>query len=212
MKIRLLLGILAFLSAPFLSAKEGIHLETFKGNAISPYIQDITDLSLTIYREYPYLYEGTEEEYMPFIEYYSYSQNGIACILFDNDKPIGVAIGMPMNEMREKYKQPLLNYYTETDFDSLFYLGEFLLLKEYRGQGFSKQMYLELEQQVRKTGFSSKIFFCEIDNYRSLDKFWSKLGFKLCGNLSFTVYWRNVSELEDSPHNMIYLMKSLQDN
>ncbi len=220
-RLKLTFGMITLIIAPFLAAQDGVRVELLKGDAVTPYIKDITELSLIIYKEYPYLYEGTEEEYRPFIEHYASSQNGIACLLFDNEKPVGVAIGMPMNEMREKYQQPLLNVNPKIDFDSLFYLGEFLLLQEYRGQGFGKEMYLELEQAVRKEGYFEKICFCKIEefdqhplkpnNYKPLDKFWKKFGFKQCENLNFTVFWRDVFENEDSPHQMIYYMKRLSD-
>src|ERR1700722_3489588 len=150
---------------------------TVMGQEITPYVQEITDLALTVYRDYPYLYEGTVDEYYPAIEHYTHSSDGIACLFFNNNQLVGAAIGMPMNEMRDKYKLPLVNARPEENFDQLFYLGELLLLKEYRGQGLGKQMYLEFENTVRELAFT-KICFCKIDeseqnplapeNYKSL--------------------------------------------
>lgn len=211
--------ILSFFAIPLLFAQENIHMKTFRGKSIIPYIKDITDLSITIYKEYPYLYEGTEEEYLPFIEHYTLSNDGIACLLFDNEKPIGVAIGMPINEMREKYQQPFINARPEENSNELFYLGEFLLLNDYRGQGFDKQMYLELERLIRENEDFKKICFCKIDevdqnplmpkNYKPLDEFWTKLGFDKCDDIIVSVYWRNVFEADDSPHKLVYWLKSL---
>lgn len=214
--------ILNFFAIPLSSAQGNIHTKTFRGQSITPYIKDITDFSITIYKEYPYLYDGTEEEYLPFIEHYSHSNYGIACLLFDDAKPIGVAIGMPMNEMREKYKQPFISARPQENCDELFYLGEFLLLKDYRGQGFGKQMYLELEQLIREDKGLKKICFCKIDesdhnplipkDYKPLDGFWEKLGFDRCDDITVTVYWRNVCEEDDSPHKMAYWLKSLAED
>ncbi len=214
--------ILSFFVIPLLFAQENTHIKAFRGESITPYIKDITDLSITIYKEYPYLYEGTEEEYLPFIEHYTHSNYGIACLLFDDAKPIGVAIGMPMNEMREKYKQPFISARPQDNCDEIFYLGEFLLLKAYRGQGFGKQMYLELEHLIKENESLKKICFCKIDesdqnplmpkNYRPLDGFWKKLGFGKCDDITVTVYWRNVFEENDSPHKMVYLLKSLSED
>lgn len=221
---RFILVILSFFTISLLFGEENIHMKRFKGQAISPYVRDITDLSLIIYKEYPHLYEGTEEEYLPFIEHYTHSKCGIACLLFDHAKPIGVAIGMPMSAMRGKYQQPLLNARPEENFDTLFYLGELLLLKEYRGRGFGKQMYLELEQLVREEGAFKKICFCTIDeadlksnpmkpkDYTSLDGFWRKLGFEKYNDITFSVYWRNLFEADDTPHKMSYWIKSFSDH
>ena len=214
----LLSTLLSLLVVPLLSIQGTIHLETFTGQAIVPYVKDITTLSLIIYKEYPYLYDGTEEDYLPAIEHYSHSEKGIACVLFDDTKPIGVAIGMPISEMREKYQQPFLHARPEENPDEIFYLGELLLLKEYRGQGFGKQMYLELERLVIEENFK-KICFCKSneddpdpsimpENYRPLDEFWKKLEFERC-DVSVSVYWKNIFETDESPHELVYWIKSI---
>jgi len=201
-----------------LTAKDSIHLQTFKGESINPYVKDITDLCITVFREYPYCYEGTEEEYRPFIEHYAHSDNGIACLLFENDYPIGVAIGMPLNEMREQYMDPFITARPQENCDELFYLGEFVLLKEYRGRGLGKEMYLELEDLVRENRNVKKMCFCKIDetnseptipeNYRSLDGFWEKLGFDQCDDVAMEAYWHDIGQIEASSHKLVYWLKS----
>ncbi len=46
-------------------------------------------------------------------------------------------------------------------------------------------------------------------NYEPLDGFWKRLGFYKCDDITTAVNWRNVSGDEDSPHKMVYLLKSL---
>lgn len=200
-----------------LMAAESLSVKTLRGKSIAPYLHNITDLCVQIYKEYPYLYEGTSEEYFPFIEYYAQSENGIACLLFDKDRPVGVAIGMPINEMREKYKGPFMNARPHENLGEIFYLGEYLLLKDYRGKGLGKEIYLEFERSVKKNQNMKKICFCKIDesnqtnleieNYKPLDGFWVKNGFKKCDDITVSVDWQNVGELNDSPHILIYWLK-----
>lgn len=218
MRLPQVLKVIGLFIVPFLSAHETCHMQVLKGEAIRPYVKDITDLCLVVYREFPYLYEGTEEEYMPAIEHYAQSPLGIACVLFDNQKLVGIAIGEPMGAMREKYKQPLLNFYSESELDAFFYFGEFLLLKEYREKGLGQKMYFELEKQINEEGQLRTICFCKIaefdkhplmpKNYKSLDEFWTKLGFSQREEIATSVFWRNIGEEEDSPHKMIYWVKS----
>lgn len=201
----------------FLNAQD-LEIRTFKGQAIAPYVNDITCLTLIIYREYPYLYEGTAEEYGPFIQYYADFENSVAAILFDHDKPVGVAIGMPIQDMRDKYKEPLLNFDPSLENESLFYLGELLLLKDYRGKGWGKKMYLALEQEAKRQ--NNKICFCQIEDwpkhpqrpvfYQPLNEFWYKLGFEPIKDFSFSVSWRNISESEESSHQMYYWIKTVE--
>ena len=209
-----LFAVIFFLSSTLI-AEETLSMRTYRGKSITPFLKDITDLCVTIYKEYPYLYEGTQEEYFPFIEHYAHSEHGIACLLFDNERLVGVAIGMPLNEMRDKYQAPFTNARPQENFREIFYLGEFLLVKDYRGRGLGKKIYLEFERSVTNM---KKICFCKIDetdrkileteNYRPLDGFWEKFGFHKCEDVSVTVNWQNVGELEESPHQLVYWLKS----
>ncbi len=214
---RLIFSLIFFVTVSLI-AEENMSIKTFRGESIGPFLEDITDLCLTIYKEYPYCYEGTKEEYFPFIEYYAQSDHGIACLLFDSNRPVGVAIGMPMSEMREKYKAPFTDARSYENFNEIFYLGEFLLLKDYRGRGWGKKIYLEFEYAVDETENFKKMCFCKIDesnqtnlkpeNYKPLDKFWKKKGFNKCDDITVIVNWKNVGELDDSPHKLVYWLKS----
>lgn len=213
------MGVFGLFIMVFLHADEAtIRMEVVQGEAIHAYVKDITDLSLIIYREYPYLYEGTEEEYLPHIQHYAQPES-VACLLFDNEKTIGVAIGLPLKAMRDNYKRPLLNSDVYINIDSVFYLGEILLLPEYRGRGLGKQMYLKFEEMVRKKENFKSICLSKISEleshprmpaqYKSLDTFWAKLGFKRLNNVHFSVVWLNVGDQEESSHKMVYWIKTL---
>ena len=212
----LIFSLIVFVTSSLI-AKENISIRTFRGELISPFLQDITDLCITIYKEYPYCYEGTKEEYFPFIEYYAHD-NGIACLLFDGNHPVGVAIGMPISEMREKYKAPFHHARPHENFEEIFYLGEILLLKDYRCRGLGTEMYLEFERSVKENKNFKKICFCKIDesnqtnlepeNYKPLDGFWEKNGFDRCDDITVIVNWQNVGEVDESPHKLVYWLKS----
>ncbi|QLH36622.1 MAG: hypothetical protein HWD61_11200 [Parachlamydiaceae bacterium] len=198
---------------------QDINIKSFEGKEILPYVKEITELCLIIYKEYPFLYEGTEAEYLPFIEYYAQSDQSIACIVFDHARPVGVAIGMPLHLMREKYQTPFSNLCPNEILSEFFYLGEFLLLHEYRGQNLGKQMYLEFERLIQNKD-QKNICFCSIDetltftppplNYHPLEEFWCHLGYQKCKEMTFSIDWRNISESQDSSHPMIYWIKKIR--
>lgn len=214
MNFRQILVLLALFIAPHLFSQT---LETLQGQQIKPFVEQITNLSLEVYREAPYLYEGSLEEYGPFIGYYSESAQGIASLVFVHDTLVGVAIGMPMVEMREKYLQPYAMKRPGENLSEVFYLGEFLLLKEYRGKGWGKEMFSSFEAKAQEQNFK-KICLCSIteshlncdyqDN-SSTDRFWEKLGFTKCEDITFSVAWKNVGTEENHPHQMVYWFKAL---
>lgn len=192
-----------------------VHMKVLRGKEIVPFVEDITELCLMGYREYPYLYEGTASEYGPFIQNYADSPNGIVCLLFDGDRPIGVATGLPMAEMRERFQAPFKH--TEVDLFSLFYLGELIVSKEYRKRGYASQLCFELERCAKETGRYSKMCFCTIKepenhslrpiDYKSVQDGWR--GYAKHEEILFFCHWLCVGETEESDHPMVYWIKDL---
>lgn len=217
---KIVLGTFFLFVFPLFSAEDSLTLKVLKGDEITPYVKEITDIAIDVYKEYPYLYEGTVEEYFPFIEHYSHSNFGIACLLFDGEKPVGVAIGMPLVEMRERYKLPLMSARPDENFAEIYYLGEFLLLNQYRSQGYGKKMYLKLEDLVRANPDFSKLCFCKIvewdyhplmpKDYKSMDGFWSKRDYLMCDDITVSVYWNEVGTNEETIHHLVYWIKDLR--
>lgn len=190
-----------------------IHTRTFIGKDIEPYQNDIADLCVTIFREYPALYEGTREECVPVIETYAHSPYGIACILFDKEKAVGVAIGSALTDKNEYYDEIVLQQHTINPPD-FFYLGEIVLLKEYRSQGYGKHLYTEFEQAVKNLNSFSSMLFCKTiepsdkslkpTDYYSMNNFWIKQGYAQHATLIINFNWRDLMchEINEHPMNV----------
>jgi GNAT superfamily N-acetyltransferase len=215
-KIKYLINIFALLF--FYIVHADLRYEIVCSKDIMPHVEAITNLCLIVFKEYPYLYDGYFEEYVPFIKGYAQSEHGIGCLLFDDNKLVGVAIGCPLNEICEKtFQKPFIEHNYQ-NLHQFFYLGELVLLKEYRGKGHGKKLYYTVENEVIKKGFPT-IYFCKIiefDNhplmpadYYSLDSFWTHLGFQTCQDLQFNGFWKVVGKTEVSTHPMIFWMKQL---
>lgn len=191
---------------------EDIRVETFRDGQMAPYINEITDICNVIYKEYPYLYERTPEEYKCSFDLYAESNSSIICIAFDGKKVCGIAIGMPMSEYkREQYQYPFIR--RGDNLACIFYIGELGVLPEYRGKGIAKQMYQALEDQVKKEKRYKAIAISQINT--SLDhpsltpalKFWEKQGFVKHPELTFQVFWKNINSNQETPHGMVYWVK-----
>jgi hypothetical protein len=197
-------------------AEGEMQIKVLHGKEIAPYVQDITALCLTVYREYPYLYEGTVSEYEPYIQSYADSPNGIVCLLFEGDRLVGATTGIPIHEMRDRFQEPFKKI--GEDLTSIFYLGEMVLLKGYRGKRYASQMYFEFEQSVKDANRYAKICFCTIKEsedhplkpagYVSLEDVCIRAGFIKHEELNFTGYWTVIGETEESPQHLYYWIKN----
>lgn len=209
--MRFLCSAFLFLLLPFVSYGQ-IHIEVFQGEKILPYIKELTQIALHAYREYPYLYEGTEEEYLP-IMMQTCKGEGIAAIAFDGDKPIGTAIGMPI-DYEETFRHVFLD---DPCFDSIYYLSQLILLKEYRSCGYAKQMVHAFEKGVENLNRFNTICLCQIaeeenerpSTYYSMDSFWIKQGYTEHRELYRYVKWLDIDQSEPSWHLMLFWTKPI---
>lgn len=193
-----------------------LKIETYQGPEIAPYTQQIVKLVDTIYRQYPYLYNGDDAGYIDYLDSYARSKNAIICLVFDGNKIVGIAAGMPMTEAREIYWEPLKKH--GYDLNTLFYQGEFGLLPAYHNQGVEEAMFHKVEEFVRKGPYKS-IAFWEVEsstspsqrpeNYLPSDPFWKRLGFIRYSELNFNMFWTNINEKKESPHLAVYWLKPL---
>lgn len=193
-----------------------IKIQLFKGSEILPYLAYIAKFRSTIFREYPYLYESKakfEEEY---VRNYAKSKNSLFIIAKDQDRVIGCLTSTAaIDVLHEVWAEAL----RAIPVDSLFYLGDLLILKEYRNQRLGTKMYDLFEKTVREGKKYSQITFHEIvrpkddpkrpKQYHSLDPFWEKRGYVKHPELISHVPYREIGDSAETPHIMVYWIKNL---
>jgi len=177
---------------------------SLKGKEIEPYLPQIIDLHLTVFKEPPYLYEGTREEYAPWMQIYADSKDGIACLLFDGKELVGAATGLPLKEMPgewlKNFKGPL---------ERIFYLGEEVILEKYRRKHLGAQLYDQFEKMIPP--FFDTISFARIQEpiEPPLNFILRERGFLEHKDRDVELLWRDARSKEIVPHKLIYWTKQL---
>ncbi|MBB1489243.1 GNAT family N-acetyltransferase [Oceanospirillum sediminis] len=196
-------------------------LKTVSGHELVYWIEDLARLRIQIFREYPYLYDGTTEYEQDYLATYIESGQAMAVLAVDckggEDKIVGASTGVPMSHESEEFRQPFLDAGIDTD--TLFYCGESVLLPEYRGQGIYKGFFSGREQYVRRLGGFQKICFCGVmraddhpmkpEEYQPLDAVWQHFGYQACPELTTCYPWKDIDQPESSDHLMMFWMKTL---
>jgi GNAT superfamily N-acetyltransferase len=103
--------------------------------------------------------------------------------------------------------------------DRIFYLGESVLLKPYRGRGIGHAFFDRREAHARLLGKFTHAVFCAVHRpaghplaapgYRPLDDFWRKRGYDRLPGLAGYLNWLDVGEAEETSKVMHYWMKAL---
>ena len=197
-----------------------ILVRCFTGKEVERFIPDVARLRIEVFREFPYLYDGTMEYESKYLRTYTESPDSVIVIAFDNEKVIGASTAVPLKHETEQIKRPFIQ--TDIDPDSVFYLGESVLQKNYRGRGIGVRFFEEREAHACRTGDFKWSAFCAVarpDNhprkppdYEPLDRFWKKRGYSKHPELHTTLSWQDLDESGESSKPMVFWMKELQNS
>lgn len=192
------------------------HFLSLHSQDILPWIASIGRLRLQVFREYPYLYEGTPEEERHYLGTYAQAPSSLIVLVMDKDVPVGATTCVRMSE-----GDPLFRACFESDgldTNSVCYLGESVLLPAYRGSGIGKAFFQYRENHARELGCTVAAF-CAVDRppdhplrpaaYRPLDSFWQAQGYEKRPELQATFIWKEIHEDAESPKTLTFWTKAL---
>ncbi len=184
---------------------------------IELHLEALAALRIEVFREFPYLYDGSLEYEKNYLKTYVNSPDSIAVLVFDGDQMVGASTGLPIADETDEFKTPFLqNGYSP---DHIFYCGESILKQKYRGRGIYASFMKERENHAKQIGRFDSICFCGVvrpdnhplrpDNYRPLDPIWTKFGYQKHPELTTCYHWKDLNEETESAKKMIFWLKPL---
>ncbi len=194
-----------------------IKKKTVHGSLIKPWLDQIGELRINVFREFPYLYDGSEEYEQAYLKKYVDTEESIAALIFDDDKLVGVSTGIPLEKESNDFKRPFIQ--TDFDLQKIYYCGESILLPEYRGLGIYKHFFSERENHAIALDRFEWITFCAVvrekdhplrpENYIPLDRVWEKYGYQKQAHLKAQFPWKDINMDSETNKEMIFWTKRL---
>lgn len=191
-----------------------MRVESFFYKDILPLIPKLAELRIKVFHDYPYLYEGSLDYEKNYLQIYTKSSQSVIVAAFDDDQLVGAATALPLRDEADYVQKPFLD--AGIDITEIYYFGESVLLKEYRGMGLGHKFFDGREAAALKFGFTTTCF-CAVErpkdhpmkpkDYRPLDEFWKKRGYTKKSELQSQFSWPDIGETHESSKNMIYWMK-----
>lgn len=185
-------------------------------SSIIPYLEKIGALRLRVFREYPYLYEGTLEDEYDYLKTYTTAETSLVSLAMDGETVVGVTTCLKLCEADQGFKSVFEKAHYKTD--EICYLGESILLPKYRGKGIGKLFFQHREKHARTLGCHMAAF-CAVDRaenhplrppkYRELDGFWQNQGYKKHPELQATFSWKEVHSPLKTPKTLTFWTKQL---
>ncbi|AIT09265.1 hypothetical protein LO80_04300 [Candidatus Francisella endociliophora] len=155
-----------------------------KGLEIDKFLNDVIDLRIKVFREYPYLYDGNLEYEREYFKDFIKDSTARVILVKDADKVVAVATSIALSNAHlcdDTHKPFVEKGY---DVERFYYYGEIMIDQDYRNQGISKQIYQLREKEAKSLGFDKLCFATIIkdsDNipadYFDPNKMWKSMGF-----------------------------------
>ena len=191
--------------------------ETVTGAALAARIPALAQLRITVFRDYPYLYDGSEAYEAEYLRTYTSAAHAMAVIAREGDTVVGASTGVPLASEDEAFRRPFAAL--GIDPATVFYCGESVLLPPWRGRGLYRAFFDGREAFARSLGGIRLMAFCGVvrpenhplrpAEWGPLDPVWRHFGYAPEPRLHTTYVWKDVDQTESSAHTMQFWIKHL---
>lgn len=193
-----------------------IQIAPVTGAGLAEALPALARLRITVFRDFPYLYDGDEAYESAYLAGFAASEGAVIVVARDGAGIVGAATAAPLAAQDAAWQQPLVA--AGFDLARTFYFGESVLLDGYRGQGIGHGFFDHREAQARAHG-ASHAAFCSVirpedhparpEGYRPLDAFWRGRGYAPLAGVTATFDWKTVESAEEEPHQLQYWTRGL---
>lgn len=193
-----------------------LQIKSFSNHAVLPYLDALAELRLEVFREFPYLYDGDRQWEQAYLNQLATATDTVIVVAFDGDKIVGASTGLPMRHESFEVQKPFLE--GGHDISTIFYFGESVLKKAYRGKGMGVEFFKHREAHARRLNQFETLTFCSVmrttdhllcpKDYVPLDDFWRKRGFEPTKLICYLT-WKEVEEAEGSAKPLRFWTKEI---
>lgn len=173
-------------------------------------------LRITVFRDWPYLYDGDEAYERRYLATALGSPGAVVVGAFDGDRLVGAATGGPLSDHFDAFAEPFRQRGWSPD--DVFHFGESVLDPAYRGRGVGHAFFDLREAAAAEAGFRHCVFAAVIRpahhrsrpaQYRPLDDFWRGRGYEPVDGMVSRFSWRDLGDDEESEKPMQVWMRTL---
>ncbi|ANT59596.1 GNAT family acetyltransferase [Salipiger sp. CCB-MM3] len=186
------------------------------GAALDAALDDVARLRITVFRDFPYLYDGDLDYERRYLESYRQSEGAVLVGAFEGTQLVGAATGTPMEDHASDFAAPFAAI--GLALSDIFYCAESVLLRSARGQGIGHRFFDLREAHARSLGRKWSTF-CAVErpldhplrppHYAPLDPFWKKRGYAPVEGVAARFNWKDVDQPEETDHRLQFWLRDL---
>ena len=187
------------------------------GAALKSLLPALAHLRIEVFRDYPYLYDGSLDYEERYIAEFAAAADTVVVVARDGEEIVGMATASPMQGHADAFAEP----FRERGYDvaKLFYCGESVLRRTYRGRGIGHAFFDHREAHGRALGRFTHVTFCGVvrpvdhplrpADYRPLDDFWWKRGYAPLPGVRAQFSWKDIDKAAPDEKAMQFWIKTL---
>jgi GNAT superfamily N-acetyltransferase len=200
-------------------------VERLTGANIEPRLEALAQLRIAVFREFPYLYEGSRAHEQDYLRAFAASARSALVIARDGEAVVGAATATPLLEHGEARVASAALQKVGLDPARVYYFGESVLLPAYRGRGIGHAFFDHREAAARSYGFPVASFCAVVrpsdhperpSGYVPHDAFWTRRGYRRRPEATAQYQWREVGSGSNGPSSretektMVFWTKELE--
>lgn len=193
-----------------------LDVRVLTGPALEAALDGVAALRIAVFRDWPYLYDGTLEYERRYLQTYRDSPEAILVGAFDGPQLVGASTGTPMEDHAEEFSAPLAPL--GIPLDQIFYCAESILLPDHRGQGIGHRFFDLREAHARTLG-RSHVAFCSVirpldhparpASYRTNDAFWMGRGYHPVPGVTAEFAWKDLGQTEPTAKRLQFWLRRI---
>ncbi len=194
-----------------------ISVEALAGSALLPVLPELARLRIEVFRDFPYLYDGTIDYEQSYLEKFAAADGAVCVVARDNGQIVGASTGGPLLSVDPGFGSAFVG--RGYDPARIFYCSESVLQKAYRGRGLGHAFFDHREAHARHLGRFSHSTFASVirptdhplrpGDYQPLDAFWTKRGYKRADGLIGSYDWTDIGQASETTKQMQFWIKEL---
>lgn len=194
----------------------GLRVEQLHGADLARVLEPVAALRITVFREWPYLYEGSLDYEKRYLDTYVRCPRSLGVLVWDGEHCVGASTALPLTDAEAFAQTPFVEQGYAVD--AIDYFGESILLREYRGRGLGVKFFELREAHAREQGLS-QCAFCAVErpadhparptDYVPNDAFWHRRGYRKQPALQTRHDWPDIGKRESTAKPMGFWIKSL---
>jgi GNAT superfamily N-acetyltransferase len=195
---------------------DDIVVRVLRGAELEAALDDVAGLRITVFRDWPYLYDGSRVYEREYLGAYRDNPGALLVGAFHDGRLIGASTSTPMEDHAAEFAAPFQALGLATD--KILYGAESVLLRPYRGIGLGHR-FIDLRENHARAMGRTHVAFCSVIRpddhparpavYRTNDAFWRGRGYDTLPGVRAHFSWKDLGDTVESEKPLQFWMRAL---